>query len=48
MQFIFWLSPELFRITNQMVSFHEIYSQGTLPYKEIALNALNAGRLFRY
>lgn len=48
MQFIFWLSPELFRVTNQMTNFHEIYSKGTLPYKEIVLNALSPGRLFRY
>lgn len=48
MQFIFWLSPELFRITNQLTNFHEIHSQGTLPYKKLVSNALNAGRLFRY
>jgi len=48
MQLIFWLSPELFRITNQMTSFHAVYSKGTLPYKEIALTALTPGRLFSY
>lgn len=42
MQLVLWLSPPLYNMTYPMTYFNDVYSKGTLPYKEIVLNSYTA------
>ncbi|WP_304088932.1 hypothetical protein [Maridesulfovibrio ferrireducens] len=41
MQLVIWLSPELYRVVYPITNFHDVYSQGTLPFKRNVLDASN-------